>query len=96
MTHKEILSRFKGSEIHNYLEKLNKEEFKSAFKVQFVDKIPKLIKGKVGKILDLKNQRPEIFEEMVKIMELDHLLERHVGKLSGGELQRFTILITIL
>lgn len=30
---KEILSKFKGSEIHNYLEKLNREEFKSAFKV---------------------------------------------------------------
>lgn len=45
-----------------------------------------MVKGKVIKILDAKNQRPEVFEELVKIMELDHLLERNVGKLSGGEL----------
>lgn len=68
VTNKEILNRFKGSEIHNYLEKLNREEFKSAFKVQFVDKIPKMVKGNVGKILDFKNQRPEVFEDLVKIM----------------------------
>ena len=45
-----------------------------------------MIKGKVGKILEMKNQRPDIFEEMIKIMELDHLLDRNIGKLSGGEL----------
>lgn len=55
-----------------------------------------MVKGSVKKILDLKNGRPDVFEELVKIMELDHLLERNVGKLSGGELQRFTILLTIL
>ena len=27
---------------------------------------------------------------------MDHLLDRKISKLSGGELQRFTILITLL
>jgi ATP-binding cassette subfamily E protein 1 len=92
----EIIQSYKGSEIQNYFEKLVKEDYKSAFKVQFVDKIPKIVKGNVGDILDKKNQRPEYFEELVKLLELDHLLKRPVSKLSGGELQRFTILLTLL
>lgn len=39
----EICKYFKGSEIQGYFEKLVKDDYRSAFKVQFVDKIPKLV-----------------------------------------------------
>lgn len=45
-----------------------------------------MVKGKVGAILNKKNQRPELFDELVKLLELDHLLERKLKNLSGGEL----------
>lgn len=92
----EIIKYFKGSEIQGYFEKLVKEDYKSAFKVQFVDKIPKLVKGRVGKILEKKTQRKELYDELLVLLELDHLTERPINKLSGGELQRFTILLTLL
>lgn len=92
----EICKYFKGSEIQGYFEKLVKDDYRSAFKVQFVDKIPKLVKGSVGKILKLKTQRKELYDELLVLMELDHLTNRPINKLSGGELQRFTILLTLL
>ena len=91
-----MLKRFKGTEIQAYFDKLVKNDYKSAFKVQFVDKVPKMVKGKVGAILQTKCQRPELFDELVELLELKHLLNRNLKVLSGGELQRFTILITLL
>ena len=55
-----------------------------------------MLKGKVGKILELKNERKHLFDILVKDLEMDHLLDRKISKLSGGELQRFTILLTLL
>lgn len=55
-----------------------------------------MLKGKVGKILELKNERKHLFDILVKELEMGHLLERKISKLSGGELQRFTILLTLL
>lgn len=71
-------------------------EYKASFKVQFVDKLPQMIKGKVSAILEKKNEQPELFDELLDVLELRHLLDRNLGNLSGGELQRFTIMITIL
>ena len=53
----QIIEKYKGSELHSFFTNLLKEEYKSSFKVQFVDKLPKMIKGTVGKILENKNQR---------------------------------------
>lgn len=55
-----------------------------------------MIKGKVAAILEKKNEQPDLFEELLDILELRHLLDRNIGNLSGGELQRFTIIITVL
>ena len=45
------------------------------------------VKGKVGEIIEKKDER-KAADELVKILEIDHLLEREVMDLSGGELQR--------
>lgn len=55
-----------------------------------------MIKGKVSAILEKKNEQPELYETLLDVLELRHLLDRSIGNLSGGELQRFTIMITIL
>ena len=82
-----VIQAYKGTEIQAYFDKLVKNEYTSAFKVQFVDKIPKKAKGKVFQFLNAKNQKdPETFNTLIKLLEMDHLLDRRVGKLSGGEL----------
>jgi translation initiation factor RLI1 len=45
-----------------------------------------MIKGKVLSILEKKNDKPEIFDELIDILELRHLLDRNLSNLSGGEL----------
>jgi ATP-binding cassette subfamily E protein 1 len=64
-------------------------------KPQYVDHIPKAVKGKVGELLSSVDERG-MYSEMVKKLGLDHLLERNLDQLSGGELQRVAICATLL
>ncbi|KAM3576134.1 hypothetical protein VYU27_002010 [Nannochloropsis oceanica] len=86
----EILAHFRGSELQNYFSRILENNLKALVKPQYVDHIPKAVKGKVGELIRTKDQR-ERAEPILAEMELNHLLERSVDALSGGELQRFTI-----
>ena len=90
-----LLKKYKGSEIQAYFSKMLNEDYKSAFKMQFVDQIPKIATGKVGDMIQKRDQR-KIADELIPIFELSNILEREIKQLSGGELQRFAILITLL
>jgi ATP-binding cassette subfamily E protein 1 len=92
----EILVHFRGSELQNYFTKILEDTLKATIKPQYVDHIPRAIKGKVGEILKQKDDRSEveerdIFKWAITEAELGHLLERDIRILSGGELQRFAI-----
>jgi len=91
----DIIKRFKGSEIQTYFVKLLQDNYKSAFKMQFVDQIPKVINGKLIDIVRKKDKRG-LADELLKVFDLDKLVDREIENLSGGELQRFAILITLL
>eukprot|EP00624_Nannochloropsis_granulata_P003667 evm.model.NODE_28528_length_50078_cov_28.909842.10 len=80
----------RGSELQNYFARILENNLKALVKPQYVDHIPKAVKGKVGELIRTKDQR-ERAEHILAEMELNHLLERSVDALSGGELQRFTI-----
>lgn len=54
--------------------------------------IAKQVKGVVGDLIKQKDQNGKA-KELTKILELDDRLDREVKNLSGGELQRFAILI---
>mmetsp|Transcript_1381 Transcript_1381/g.1951 ORF Transcript_1381/g.1951 Transcript_1381/m.1951 type:complete len:659 (+) Transcript_1381:273-2249(+) len=92
----EILVHFRGSELQNYFTKILEDTLKATIKPQYVDHIPRAIKGKVGEILRAKDDRSElegrdIFEWAISNAELKHLVDRDIRVLSGGELQRFAI-----
>jgi len=91
----DVINSFKGSEIQQYFQNLLKNSYKSAFKMQFVDKIPKILNGIVGEIIKKKDQRG-LAKELVPVFQLSQVMDRRIGVLSGGELQRFAILLTIL
>jgi len=65
-----------------------------------VDSLPKSQNGKFGANLvqDIfkKVDERNMTEELCKELELGHLRERKIEDLSGGELQRFAIAITIM
>jgi len=86
----EILVYFRGSELQNYLQKILEEGLTAWVKPQYVDNIPKAVKGAVGQILDSKDERGQK-TALIEALDLGKLLDRNIESLSGGELQRFAI-----
>lgn len=64
-------------------------------KPQYVDSIPKKATGKVGQYI-LKRDVLKRSEELKEHLELGKLYDRDIGKLSGGQLQRFAMMITMI
>jgi len=84
----EILAYFRGSELQNYFTKILEDDLKAVIKPQFVDQIPRAVKGSVQSLLDKKDER-NIQDEVCEILDLNKVKDRNVQDLSGGELQRF-------
>lgn len=92
----EILVYFRGSELQNYFTKILEDTMKATIKPQYVDHIPRAVRGQVGAILKRKDERSEAenwdcLDWATTEAELKHVMDREVGVLSGGELQRFAI-----
>ena len=72
------------------------DNLKALIKIQYVDsvakqkKVSEAIVGRRLRALDKKG----LFDHAVEQLELTKVLERQVGQLSGGELQRFIIGLT--
>lgn len=88
----EILVYFRGSELQNYFTRILEENLKATIKPQYVDYIPKAVKGQVGRVLRAKDQKSS-FDIMVDLLDLQPVIERDIVSLSGGELQRFAIAV---
>ncbi|RLJ10196.1 MAG: ribosome biogenesis/translation initiation ATPase RLI [Candidatus Aenigmatarchaeota archaeon] len=92
---KEIIERFKGTELQEYLERLSKGKIKIAYKPQHVDLIPKRWSGKVIELLK-KTDETRSLEKIVSNLRIQGMLEKDVKNLSGGELQLLAISATLL
>ena len=86
----EILKYFRGSELQNYFTRILEDNLKAVIKPQYVDHIPKAVRGNVEEVLDQKDERDKK-EELIELLDLQPVLGRSVADLSGGELQRFAI-----
>lgn len=84
----EILSHFRGSELQNYFTKILEDDLKALIKPQYVDQIPKAVRGTVQQLLDKKDESKNQIE-ICKMLDLLHIRDRAIDALSGGELQRF-------
>lgn len=86
----EILRSFRGSELQPYFQRLSENKIKVAFKPQYVDKIPQVVRGKVRDLLNKIDERG-CLHEVVNSLDVDVALNRDIEVLSGGELQRVAI-----
>ncbi|GFY93859.1 RNAse l inhibitor protein 2 [Actinidia rufa] len=91
----EILIYFRGSELQNYFTRILEDNLKAIIKPQYVDHIPKAVKGNVGQVLEQKDEKG-VKEQLCVDLELNQVLDRNVGDLSGGELQRFAIAVVAI
>ena len=90
-----ILKNFKGSELQNYLTKMLELTYVPAIKPQYVDSIPKHAKGLLGEYIN-KKDKTGLSEQLKKDLELEKLYNRDISLLSGGELQRFALMIVMI
>lgn len=91
----DILSHFRGSELQNYFTKILEDNLKAVIKPQYVDHIPRAISGTVTEIMTAKTQRDNMEWAMTEL-DLNHIADRDVKLLSGGELQRLAIATVVV
>ena len=88
----EIIKYFRGSELQNFFTKVLEENIKALIKPQYVDHVPRAIKGSttVSEMLNGKLERDNL-DDIIRVLDLKEVMHRDPKQLSGGELQRFTI-----
>ncbi|MEK6984899.1 MAG: ribosome biogenesis/translation initiation ATPase RLI [Candidatus Thermoplasmatota archaeon] len=90
-----ILAKYKGTEMGDYLKQVVDKGVRTARKPQYVDQLPKAFKGKVRELLR-KTDTDGRWDLVVPRLNIDHILDRDMDQVSGGELQRTAIAATLL
>ncbi|MEM2103503.1 MAG: ribosome biogenesis/translation initiation ATPase RLI [Candidatus Bathyarchaeia archaeon] len=91
----EVISYFRGSTLQEYFQKMSVGKLKVVHKPQYVDKIPRVVSGKVGELLEKVNERGTVLNTVTEYLELKHIWDRSLDALSGGELQRVAVAAAI-
>ncbi|ORE00083.1 ABCE1 [Hepatospora eriocheir] len=98
----DVAKYYKGSELHGYFTKFLEGGLITANKIQYIDKIPRILSKMFNKesltvkeIIDIMDER-EMKDYYIKRFDLVNILERDLNDLSGGELQRFSIAVNCM
>jgi ATP-binding cassette subfamily E protein 1 len=91
---KQIIQHFRGSALQDYFQKQSEGKLKVSHKPQYVDKIPRVVSGDVGELLEKVDERKKL-DEIAERLELKQIWDRPLNVLSGGELQRVAIAAAI-
>jgi len=96
VTWEDILYYYSGTELHEHFKKLANNEISSVVKPQYVDKLPRTMKGKIRDIL--KKSGSDDFDNVVEKLGLVNTLDKNIEDrdISGGELQLVAIAATLL
>lgn len=90
-----VIRYFRGSELQTYFTKLLEDDLQAVVKPQYVDQIPKAIRGPEKSVGAIFNKQADAsmgnLDAVLDVLELRHLQDREVIHLSGGELQRFAL-----
>ena len=90
----EIFQHFRGSILQEYFQKMSEGKLRVSHKPQYVDKLPKVISGKVGELLEKVDERKNL-DKIAEQLELKQFWNRQLDVLSGGELQRVAVTAAI-
>ncbi len=90
----EILKNFQGTELKPHFEKISLGKLRTSIKPQMVQLIPKAFKGTARELLSKYDERGMI-NSVIEQLSLNKSLDRSISELSGGELQRLAVAITV-
>ncbi len=91
-TWEKTIEKYKGTELQAYLKKLANKEIKLSYKPQDVSQIPLVFKGTVRELIE---EAGEFNEELLEELDVKKLLDYRLNEISGGDLQRTAIYITM-
>ena len=93
----EIVEYYAGAELYEHFKSLASKEITSVVKPQYVDKLPRTAKGKIGDLLK-KADTSGTFDSVVEKLGLTNILDKNIEerKISGGELQLVSIAAALL
>ncbi|RLF29507.1 MAG: ribosome biogenesis/translation initiation ATPase RLI [Thermoplasmata archaeon] len=93
----DILEYFSGTELYEHFRQIANNEVTSVLKPQYVDKLPRIMRGKIRDILK-KTDTSDGFDEVVEKLGLTNVLDKEIerGVISGGELQMVSIAAALL
>lgn len=92
-----VVEYFAGTELHDHFKSILEDDISSVVKPQYVDKLPKIMNGKISEIL--KNaDTSDRYDEIVEKLDLQKILDKQIqkGEISGGELQLVAIAASLL
>ncbi|MGC8566188.1 MAG: ATP-binding cassette domain-containing protein, partial [Caldisphaera sp.] len=76
----DIIKMFRGSELQTYFQKLANKKIRAAHKIQYIDLVPRHIKGSVKELLKKADERNNSIE-LAKELNLDKIFDRDVKNL---------------
>jgi len=86
----DVLEYYRGHQLYQYFKDLYNGKLRIAFKPQEVYLLPKVIKGRVSRILKAVDERG-VYDEVIDELGLREASKKTVKELSGGEMQRLAI-----
>ena len=88
---KEIINYFKGSILGDYLKDLYNNNLKISYKPQRIELIPQIYNGTVFDLIE-KVDKKNLGLKLLKELEIEHIKDRNIKDLRGGELQKVAII----
>jgi ATP-binding cassette subfamily E protein 1 len=92
-----VLDYFSGTELYDHFKEISAKGVDTVVKPQYVDKLPKVMHGKIKDILQ-KADTTNRYDVIVDKLGLDKILDKEISKatISGGELQLTAIAAVLL
>lgn len=90
----QLIQHFRGSTLQEYFQRLSEGNLKVVHKPQYVDRISRVVSGKVGELLEKVDERNKL-GQLTKKLQLETIWNRKLKVLSGGELQQVAIAASI-
>ncbi|MCC6057552.1 MAG: ribosome biogenesis/translation initiation ATPase RLI [Desulfurococcaceae archaeon] len=89
-----VLNRFKGTQLYTYFYDLYYNKLKVVLKIQYIEYIPKYVKGVPRSIL-MKVDERGIMRDIVTLLNMEYMLDKDISILSGGELQKLAVAVAL-
>lgn len=90
----QLIQHFRGSTLQEYFQRLSEGNMKVVHKPQYVDRISRVVSGKVGELLEKVDERDKL-GQLAEKLQLETVWNRNLKVLSGGELQRVAVAASI-